>query len=180
MQSSASSSDNDDDQSSGEEEDESSPLSEGHQPTLPAAGTAEAADAGSESRSPSLNDQPIVDQSNLLPLDTQEMEKDKAAIYKHPLFPLVGEYSMAMAAFYLTLVLTILSQQWTGQLCCWRSASMLRLHYGCKRIRLQQQHHQDDRLLFHLMHSMPKFRHLFDPNRRKGKSYSLTTRNWIT
>lgn len=81
MQSASSS----DGQSSGDEEDESSRLSLG----LPSG--AGDGDEESCSRSPSLNDQPIVDQSDLLPHDLQQMEKDKAAIYKHPLFPLVGE-----------------------------------------------------------------------------------------
>ena len=39
----------------------------------------------------SPNDRPIVEESDLLPHDLQQLEQDKAAIYKHPLFPLVGE-----------------------------------------------------------------------------------------
>lgn len=42
----------------------------------------------------SPNDQPIVDETDVLSVqDRQSLDKDKAAIYDHPLFPLVGMFN---------------------------------------------------------------------------------------
>lgn len=41
-------------------------------------------------RPPSPNDQPIIDEDATAPQDALQFEKDKKAVYRHPLFPLVG------------------------------------------------------------------------------------------
>lgn len=44
-------------------------------------------------RSPSPNDQPIVDEEEAGSIvDQEELERHKKAVYDHPLFPILGKY----------------------------------------------------------------------------------------